>query len=87
MADTTDLIYEKPEREPFPDHTGHAVKVFAIHMGVFTLVCVLIGVFWDKTAMWVLGGVGAFFMIGWHLVNIDKCMGKDKKWYNERMGV
>jgi len=65
---------------PFPNHVGHATKVFAIHMGVLLVACILIGIFWEMTAMWVCGGLLSFFMIGWHLNAMDSAICKDREW-------
>ena len=84
MADTTDCIYEKKEPKVFPNHTGHALKVFAIHMFGLIIVAIVAGILAkDNAIMWLFGGAGAFFMVGWHLNNIDNAMRKDKNWYNE----
>ena len=65
-------------KRPIPNYVGHATKVFAIHMGVLIVVCILIGIFWSTTAMWVVGGFTSFFMIGWHLNNISRALDKEK---------
>ena len=41
---------------PFPNNVGHACKVFAIHMGILIVFSILLGIFWEMTAMWVVGG-------------------------------
>jgi hypothetical protein len=70
--------------EMAPNHTGHAAKVFAIHMGILLVICILIGIFWEMNAMWVCGGFGSFFMMGWHINAIDKAIRKDKKYYKDK---
>lgn len=79
MADTTDCFYPEKETKVAPNYVGHATKVFAIHMGVLLVVCILIGIFWSTIAMWVIGGSTTFFMVGWHVVAIQKAFGKEKE--------
>ncbi len=85
------MIYDGPPRdenveeiEMAPNHTGHAAKIFAIHMGIFLVVCILIGIFWEMDAMWVIGGFGSFFMMGWHINAIDRAIKKDKDYYKQK---
>lgn len=67
---------------PTPNYVGHATKVFAIHMGVVLVGCILIGIFWEMTAMWVCGAFLTFFMVGWHLNSIDRAIKKEKEFDN-----
>ncbi len=85
MADTTDQIYYEKEPEIAPNHTGHAVKVFVIHMGVLLVVSILIGVFWNREIMWILGGSVSFFMVPWHGIAIRRAMQNDEDYWEERM--
>jgi hypothetical protein len=80
MADITDGFFgNEPEVETKKNHVGHATKIFAIHMGILLVVCILIGVFWNMEAMWIGGGFTTFFMVGWHLVAIDKAIQKERE--------
>ena len=78
-------VYDGPPRdnveeiEPTPNYVGHATKVFAIHMAVLLVGLILIGIFWSMEAMWIGGGFTTFFMVGWHLVAIEKAMNKQKE--------
>jgi hypothetical protein len=76
MADTTDNIFYEKEPEIVPNYVGHATTVYAIHMGVVVVICILIGIFWRMDAMWIIGGFTSFWMTAWHLIAIRKAMDK-----------
>ena len=84
MADTTDDIFYDKEPETPPNHTGHASKVFAIHMGVLLVVSILIGIFWSMDAMWIFGGLCGLWMAAWHWIALVKAAQKDKECWDER---
>ena len=83
MADTTDCFYPEKEIEVAPNHTGHACKVFAIHMGILLVICHVIGI-WRTDIMWILGGSLSFFMVPWHGIAIRNSMEKDEEYWKER---
>ena len=70
---------EVVEKYTYANYVSRATKVFAIHMAALIVVSVLIGIFWCTDAMWVIGGFLTFFMVGWHLVAIDKAITKEKE--------
>ena len=84
MADTTDHFYPEKEIEIAPNYVGHATKVFAIHMGVLLVVCLLIGGFWRTDVMWIFGGCLSFWMVPWHGITIRNAMDKDTEYWKER---
>ena len=79
------MDYDGPPREEFVEkHTyanyvSRATKVFAIHMAALIVVSVLIGILWGTDLMWGLGGGCTFFMVGWHLVAIQKAIDKQNR--------
>ena len=84
MASTDGPIPQKRVEvfTPTPNYVGHAAKVFAIHMGILLVGCILIGIFWDMTAMWVCGCTLTFFMVGWHLNNLSRAIDKENNFDN-----
>lgn len=82
MADTNGPPPQKrvEVKVPFPNHVGRATNVFVIHMGIMLVGCVIIGILWSTTAMWVCGGFLTLFMVGWHINSIDAALRKDKEW-------
>ena len=79
------MDYDGPPREEYVEqntyanYVSRATKVFAIHMAALLVVCILIGVFWCTDAMWIVGGFSTFFMVGWHIVAIDKAIDKERE--------
>ena len=80
------MDYDGPPREEYVEerhisanYVSRATKVLAIHMAALLVVCLLIGIFWNTDIMWGFGGVTTFFMVGWHLVNIQKAIDKEKE--------
>jgi len=80
------MDYDGPPREEYVEerhisanYVSRATKVFVIHMATLVVVCTLIGVWWCTEAMWVFGGFTTFFMFGWHGVNIQKAIDKEKE--------
>jgi len=67
------------KEEKLKNPVGYATKKFAIHMGIIMIGCILVGIFWSKTTMWLLGGSLSFLMIGWHVNNIANALDKDRQ--------
>lgn len=67
------------KEEKLKNPVGYATKKFAIHMGIMMVGCILVGIFWSKTAMWGLGATLTIFMLGWHVNNIARALDKEKQ--------